>query len=153
MVQIQIAADLTEIADGLREREPEFAKAIDAKRDELLEQLPPLTTDVAGELLGTTRPTIHEWVKRGVLDRHGDSSSRRVLITAESVAGVLPYIHEWHKRGSTKGALAAILSRFEDQADNEALSRVAAAKSSSGKPVLSGGFGHITIRKTRQRKR
>ncbi len=132
-----VARDLAGAANKVRDRDPDVAARLDHDRQLLLDAADPLTvTDTAG-LLGQSRQTIHDWLKRGILTAHPAGSKGKVLVDPQSVIGLLPFIEEWREGGGTKRVLSIIVARLE-AAETAALlkdSRV----DSKGRPVVHEG--------------
>jgi hypothetical protein len=122
---LEALTDLKAIADELRQSDAPTAIRIEQDRYSILEAIPPLTSDEAAEQLKVTRPTIHSWVERRVLDRHEASSDHHLLITAESVADILPAVLRWHSEGKSRGAMKVILEELEGELDGQLVRRAA----------------------------
>jgi hypothetical protein len=124
------------------------ASRLDKDRETILEQHGPLTTDEAARLLGTTRPTVLSWTKRGVLDRHWRSTPFRGLVTAASVAAILPAIREWNDNGRDGRALRKILERMRDDLDTELSEKVSRARTVNGRAAIApGAIGPSSVRR------
>jgi hypothetical protein len=132
-----VACDLASVADQVRERDPVVATRLDHDRELLLDAAAPLTVKATAELFGQSRPTIHDWLKRGILDAHPAGSRGKVLIDLRSVATLLPFIDEWREAGGTKRALGVIVARLEQSETAELLAN--ARNDSKGRPLIRPG--------------
>lgn len=148
MTLLQVADDLKTQAERLRADHPDIAQKLESDRDVILEHEGPLTTNEAAKLLGTTKPTILDWVRRGVLDKHWRSTPFGTLITAASVAAILPAIRQWNETGRDGRALRRIMESMRDDLDTELRQAVSKARTQEGRPVVArGAYGHVSRRR------
>jgi hypothetical protein len=108
-----VARDLAGAADQVRDHDPDVAARLDHDRELLLESADPLTVTATATLLGQSRQTIHDWLKRGILDTHPAGSKGKLLVNPRSVVGLYPFIDEWREAGGTKRALGIIIAHLE----------------------------------------
>jgi hypothetical protein len=140
-----VARDLAGAADKVRDRDPDVAAGLDHDRELLLDSADPLTVTATAELLGQSRLTIHDWLKRGLLDAHSSGSKGKVLIDPRCVATLLPFIDEWRDAGGTKRVLGVIIARLEEAETAQLLTH--AENDEQGRPVIhkgAVGFGVST---------
>jgi len=148
MTLLDVADDLKTQAERIRSAHPDVAEKLDTARDVVLEHEGPLTSEQAAKVLGTTKPTVLAWVKRGILDKDWRSTPWRTLITARSVAAILPYVREWNETGRDGRALRMIMEKLSDQLDTQLRHTVARARTQRGRPVVAAGaYGHVTPRR------
>jgi hypothetical protein len=132
-----VARHLEGAADKVRAHDPDVAAGLEHDRELLLDSVKPLTVTETSDLLGPSRQTIHEWLNRGVLERHPGGSKGRLLIDPRSVDSILPFIDEWRAQGSTKRALGVIIAGLE-AAETAAL-LAHSRNDSKGRPVIEKG--------------
>lgn len=134
-----VASDLAGAADRVRGHDPDMAARLERDRELLLDSADPLTVTATAGLLGQSRQTIHDWLKRGILDTHPAGSKGKLLVDPRSIVGLLPFIKEWREAGGTKRALGIIITRLE-AAETELLLKSATTDYKDRPVVRKGAF-------------
>ncbi len=107
---LDIISDLLAQADEIRPARPDVALKIEESTRALLGQVPSPSVTETARLLGQSRPTIHAWLRAGLLARR-PSPDRSVRISPESVVRVLPALRAWEGEGR-RGRVSTMLRRW-----------------------------------------
>ena len=143
--EVDLAIAMNGAIETLLAENPKAAQGLGQARDDWLKSFPPLSVARTAEMLELSRPTIYDWLARGVLKPARGASGTPQRVDARSLMTILPVIREWHAAGTTKRALGAILDRLDLERDRELMRNVAANRSTSdeGYEILDGGFGNL----------
>lgn len=150
MAVLEAIRDVLDQADEIRSVRPDVADRLAADAEQLVAELPALTVHQVAETLSQSKPTIHAWIKAGVLD--ATPVGRKLLVTPASVLALMPVIREW-RAGGGRGRPMRMLREWlaTEQQLKAQRQEVGRARRQGSDPLLwPGGRGMLSER-TRQR--
>jgi excisionase family DNA binding protein len=150
MVMLEAIRDVLDQADEIRSVRPDVADRLTADVGQLVAEVPALTVQEVAETLSQSKPTIHAWIKAGVLD--ATPAGRRLVVSPASVLAVMPVIREW-RAGGRRGRPTRMLRewlRTEQQLKVER-QEVGRRRRQGSDSLLWPGGGGLLSERTRQR--
>jgi excisionase family DNA binding protein len=147
---LEAIRDVLDQADEIRPVRPDVASRLAADAEQLIAGVPALTVHQVAEALSQSKPTIHAWIKAGVLD--ATPVGRKLAVSPASVLALMPVIQEW-RAGGGRGRPMRMLREWltTEQQLKAQRQEVGRLRRQGSAPLLWPGGGGLLSERTRQR--
>jgi len=149
---LEIIRDVLTQAEEVRSVRPDVAERLSRDGRALISGMPGLTVADAAQELGISKPSVHAWIKAGVLQAARGPGNRGLLVSTGSVLGTKTALDLWRMDVGRGRALPYVRRWLRELADSERQATAVGRRRGRGQePLLWPGGDGVLSKQTREK--